>query len=93
MLFLRCQVEAFAFSDKKWGSAEALDAEFTRREKEKAAKKDKKFAKGLQKLRNSTKTNIWHKRVEAEHRHQFGEVEDSVQRCIECGFETEVEVF
>ena len=25
MLYLRCQVEAYAFSDKKWGSAAALD--------------------------------------------------------------------
>lgn len=99
MLFLRCQVEAFAFSDKKWGSAEALDAEFARREAEKTDKKSKKFAKKLQELRKKTKTNIWHKRVEGEHRHEFGEAivvneqGDQAQRCIECGFEVEVEVF
>lgn len=99
MLFLRCQVEAFAFSDKKWGSAEALDAEFDRREKEKADKKSKKFAKKLQELRKRTKTNVWHKRIEGEHKHTFGEPfvanarGDQVQRCEECGFEVEVETF
>ena len=40
-LFLRCQVEAFAWS--KWGSPEALDKEFERREQEKKDKKEKKY--------------------------------------------------
>ena len=40
MLFLRCQVEEFAW--KKWGSPEALDVEFERREKERKKKKSKK---------------------------------------------------
>jgi DNA-repair protein complementing XP-A cells len=40
-LYLRCQVEEFAWS--KWGSPEALDAEFERREKEKKEKKEKKY--------------------------------------------------
>lgn len=97
MLFLRCQVEEFAFSDKKWGSPEALDAEFERREAEKKEKKSKKFAKKLQELRKKTKTNVWHRRQEAEHQHSFVDVEnsqgDKVQRCEECGFEVEVESF
>lgn len=97
MLFLRCQVEDFAFSDKKWGSPEALDAEFERREAEKKEKKSKKFAKKLQELRKKTKTNVWHRRQEAEHQHAFVDVEnssgDKVQRCEECGFEVEVESF
>ncbi|BGO97169.1 Hydrophilic protein [Rhodotorula toruloides ATCC 204091] len=97
MLFLRCQVEEFAFSDKKWGSPEALDAEFERREAEKKEKKSKKFAKKLQELRKKTKTNVWHRRQEAEHQHAFVDVEnsrgDKVQRCEECGFEVEVESF
>ncbi|GAA6043065.1 hypothetical protein JCM8097_005146 [Rhodosporidiobolus ruineniae] len=92
MLFLRCQVEDYAFSSKKWGSPEALDAEFERREAEKKDKKSKKFAKKLQELRKKTKTNVWHRRVEAEHRHEFEQLE-GVQRCVECGFEVESEVF
>jgi len=43
MLYLRCQVEDFAW--KKWGSLapEALDAEWERRAEEKKKKKVKKF--------------------------------------------------
>ncbi|GAA5932852.1 hypothetical protein JCM10213_009226 [Rhodosporidiobolus nylandii] len=97
MLFLRCQVEEYAFSDKKWGSPEALDAEFERREAEKKDKKSKKFAKKLQELRKKTKTNVWHRRVDAEHKHEFEDVQDedgeTVQRCKQCGFEVDVEVF
>lgn len=96
MLFLRSQVEAFAFSPKKWGSPEALDAEFARREEEKKAKKTKKFEAKLHDLRKKTRTNVWHKRVEEKHEHVFGaegEGDDGVQRCEECGFEVEVEVF
>jgi DNA-repair protein complementing XP-A cells len=93
MLFLRLQVEAYAFSEAKWGSPEALDAEFERREEEKRIKKGKKFDKQLKELRKKTKTNVWHKRVEGEHKHVFGEGGGDVQRCEECGFEVEVEVF
>ena len=99
MLFLRLQVEAFAFSDRKWGSPEALDDEFARRELEKKDKKAKKFETKLRELRKKTRTNVWHKRVDAEHRHEFGEGTtfnregNDVQTCAECGFEIEVEVF
>lgn len=98
MLFLRCQVEAYAFSAAKWGSPEALDAEFEKREAEKKEKKSKKFAKKLAELRKKTKTNVWHRRADAEHRHEFEDVEDEEsgevgQRCKECGFEVDVEVF
>ncbi|BGP37340.1 DNA repair protein rad14 [Rhodotorula kratochvilovae] len=97
MLFLRCQVEEYAFSDKKWGSPEALDAEFERREQDKKDKKSKKFAKKLSELRKKTKTNVWHRRQDAEHRHEFEDGQNGagehVQRCVECGFETQVEVF
>ncbi|KAH0133329.1 DNA repair protein, partial [Aureobasidium melanogenum] len=34
MLYLRYQVEEYAFSDKKWGSPEALDEEFEKRQAE-----------------------------------------------------------
>ena len=99
MLYLRCQVEAFAFSDKKWGSGEALDAEFERREKEKKKKKGKKFEDKLKELRKRTRTNIWHKRQDERHVHDFS---DGVVRnldgtekevCKECGFEVAVETF
>ncbi|GAA5921593.1 hypothetical protein JCM1841_000144 [Sporobolomyces salmonicolor] len=98
MLFLRCQVEAYAFSPAKWGSEAALDAEFERREAEKKDKKSKTFAKKLGELRKKTKTNVWHKRVEAEHRHEFEDVEregggPSVQQCVVCGLVSEVEHF
>ncbi len=57
MLFLRCQVEDFAW--KKWGSAEELDAEYERRVAEKKRKKNKKFEQGLRDLRRRTKEGIW----------------------------------
>ncbi|GAA6061426.1 hypothetical protein JCM10212_002007 [Sporobolomyces blumeae] len=97
MLFLRCQVEAYAFSDKKWGSEEALDAEFERRERDKRDKKSKKFEKKLVELRKKTKTNVWHKRVEEAHVHEFVDATKDdgshVQRCETCGVEVEVESF
>ena len=91
MLFLREQVEAYAFSDAKWGSAEALDAEFERREEEKKKKKNKKFEASLRDLRRRTATNKYHQRKEAEHTHTFSEDTytnaqgQSVQSCSECG--------
>ena len=45
MLFLRMQVEAYAF--EKWGSPEALDEEFENRERDKRERKERKFQKGL----------------------------------------------
>ncbi|CAG7852539.1 DNA repair protein rad14 {ECO:0000305} AltName: Full=XP-A family homolog rhp14 {ECO:0000303/PubMed:11408483} [Serendipita indica DSM 11827] len=102
MLFLRYQVEEFAW--KKWGSPEALDKEFYRREEEKRRKKSKKFERGLKELRRKTREGIWQKRKDEEHVHDFGPVlvdddEDGEgeglgkQRCKECGFEIEVEEF
>ena len=46
-LYLRFQVEEYAFGDKKWGSAEALDAEFARRETEKRTRKSDVTRPGL----------------------------------------------
>jgi DNA-repair protein complementing XP-A cells len=96
MLYLRYQVEEFAM--KKWGSEEALDKEFERRVEEKKKKRNKKFEDGLRDLRRRTKESIWQKRRDEEHKHEFGVVEyldgeAGVQRCIECGFEIEVEEF
>ncbi|KAI2616230.1 DNA repair protein [Hypoxylon sp. NC1633] len=59
MLFLRCQVEEYAFGDKKWGSAEALDAEFERRETEKKKRKEAKFKEKLLDLKKRTRTDAY----------------------------------
>ncbi|KAF3766436.1 DNA repair protein [Cryphonectria parasitica EP155] len=55
MLFLRFQVEEYAFNTK-WGSAEALDAEFEKRETNKKKQKDKKFKERLFELKRKTRT-------------------------------------
>ncbi|PPQ90418.1 hypothetical protein CVT25_014936 [Psilocybe cyanescens] len=73
MLFLRCQVEDFAW--KKWGSPEALDAEFKRRTAEKDKKKNKKFEQSLKELRKRTKEGVWQRRKDAEHKHVFSQVQ------------------
>lgn len=76
MLFLRCQVEQYAFSDAKWGSEEGLDAEFQRRQDEKSRKRGKKFMDGLKDLRKRTRDSVWQKRKDAEHQHEFVPVEE-----------------
>ena len=58
MLFLRYQVEEYAFS-KKWGSAEALDAEFNRREADKKRRKEDKFKSKLQELKKKTRVDAY----------------------------------
>ena len=63
MLYLRCQVEDYAFSQKKWASPEALDVEFTRRETDKKRRKEDKFRTKLQDLKKRT-------RVEAHRRNR-----------------------
>ncbi|KAN0060437.1 DNA repair protein rad14 [Thecaphora frezii] len=96
MLFCRKQVEAFAFSDAKWGSEENLDAEFERREEEKARKRGLKFQQRLADLRKRTRDNVWQKRKDEEHVHQWEEVEvrgHTKQRCVDCQYEIDVEVF
>ena len=98
MLYLRKQVEAFAFSDKKWGSEEALDAEFERREAEKKRKKGAKFEARLRDLRRKTKESAWLKRQDNEHVHAFGDgvftdADGKSSQMCECGFAIEVEVF
>ena len=96
MLFLRCQVEEFAW--KKWGSPEALDAEYHRRVEEKKKKKHKKFEEGLRDLRRKTREGVWQMRKDAEHVHIYGTIEKGEngigkQICHECGFTVEVEEF
>ncbi|KAG6832242.1 hypothetical protein H0H92_004207 [Tricholoma furcatifolium] len=95
MLYLRCQVEEFAW--KKWGSPEALDAEYERRVADKKNKKNKKFEQGLKELRKRTKEGVWQRRRDEEHKHVFGALEKgpdgiSQQVCHTCGFTVDVEV-
>ena len=96
MLYLRCQVEDFAW--KKWGSPEAMDAEYERRMAEKKSKKNKKFEEGLRDLRRRTREGIWQQRRDKEHKHIFGGVEadgngSGKQVCHECEFTIDVEEF
>lgn len=59
MLYLRFQVEEYAFSARKWGSPEALDAEFERRQKEAKDRKEKKFRNKLQELKKRTRVDAY----------------------------------
>lgn len=108
MLFLRCQVEEYAYSAAKWGSEQGLDQEFERREEEKSRKRGKKFQDSLKELRKRTRDNVWQRRRDEEHRHEWvdleeGEGEDGdaagqdsgvkKQVCNGCGSVIEVEVF
>ncbi|EME82163.1 uncharacterized protein MYCFIDRAFT_65246 [Pseudocercospora fijiensis CIRAD86] len=61
MLYLRCQVEEYAFSDQKWGSAEGLDAEYERRAKETKERKEKKFRNKLNELKKRTRVEAYKK--------------------------------
>lgn len=65
MLFLRYQVEDYAFSDKKWGSSEALDAEFEKRENEKKRRKEAKFKSKLHDLKKRTRVEAYRRSREA----------------------------
>ncbi|KAJ9131347.1 DNA repair protein RAD14 [Pleurostoma richardsiae] len=58
MLFLRYQVEDYAFNHK-WGSPEALDAEFERRETDKKRRKEAKFKEKLLDLKRKTRTEAY----------------------------------
>jgi DNA-repair protein complementing XP-A cells len=58
-LFLRYQVEEYAFSEKKWGSSAAMDAEFERREVEKKKRKDAKFRSKLADLKKRTRVEAY----------------------------------
>jgi DNA-repair protein complementing XP-A cells len=58
MLFLRYQVEDYAFNTK-WGSPEALDAEFERREAAKKKRKEDKFRDRLLDLKKKTRADAF----------------------------------
>lgn len=92
MLFLRCQVEAYAFSDAKWKSAEGLDAEYERRTQERARKRTRKFQQGLERLRKRTiRDNLWQQRRDAEHVHEWAPLGPTQQQCRGCGQRITVE--
>ncbi|KAI9846744.1 MAG: hypothetical protein M1838_001151 [Thelocarpon superellum] len=59
MLYLRYQIEAYAFSAKKWGSPEALDKEFEHRESEKKRRKEDKFRSKLHELKKRTRVEAY----------------------------------
>jgi len=58
-LYLRYQVEEYAFSDRKWGSSNALDEEFERRQTDKKARKERKFKEKLIDLKRKTRTEAY----------------------------------
>ncbi|OIW22934.1 DNA repair protein [Coniochaeta ligniaria NRRL 30616] len=104
MLFLRFQVEEYAFT-KKWGSADGLDAEFEKREADKRSRKETKFKEKLLDLKKKTRTDRWIKdragkklgdvagRAER-HVHEWGRTVENekgmtVKTCLSCGMEVE----
>lgn len=62
MLFLRCQVEEYAVKSK-WGSSEALDAEYERREAQKKARKERQFKEKLLDLKRKTRTDAFRRQA------------------------------
>ena len=103
MLYLRYQVEEYAFSPKKWGSPEALDAEFEKRESEKKRRKEAKFKSKLQDLKKRTRVDAYRRSRKVgddlssgrRHTHQWGrsvenpETGIGVKTCVDCGMEVE----
>lgn len=88
-LFLRYQVEDYAFSPQKWGSPEALDAEFEKRESDKKRRKEEKFKTKLKELKKKTRTDAYRRNSAAggnaggdfgqrigkeKHEHEWGEM-------------------
>ncbi|KAI9178891.1 DNA repair protein rad14 [Blastocladiella emersonii ATCC 22665] len=67
-LYLRGEIEKYAI--EKWGSLDAMDAEYARREDDKVKRKEAKFKKKLAQLRNATRTSLWAEQEEA-HVHVF----------------------
>lgn len=100
-LYLRFQVEAVAF--KKWGGGEGLDAEFSKREDEKARKKEKVFLERMKDLRKRTRTSTWKADASGArsistsstaHEHEFmTENADGEQQCNICGLVVAIEEF
>ncbi|KAJ5104306.1 hypothetical protein NUU61_001653 [Penicillium alfredii] len=73
MLYLRYQVEEYAFSTKKWGSTEALDAEFERRESDKKRRRETKFKNKLQDLKKRTRVEAYRRNRQGASGGEFGD--------------------
>ncbi|KAF2847232.1 DNA repair protein-like protein rad14 [Plenodomus tracheiphilus IPT5] len=73
-LFLRLQVEAYAFSPKKWGSAAALDEEYEKRQNVTKERKQKKFKNKLDQLKKRTRAEAYKRASLAGGEAQFGQV-------------------
>lgn len=71
-LFLRLQVEAYAFSPAKWGSSEALDEEYVKRQKISKERKQKKFKNKLEDLKKRTRVEAY-KRARLGGEAEFGQ--------------------
>ncbi|KAF8861436.1 DNA repair protein [Acephala macrosclerotiorum] len=92
MLFLRYQVEEYAFKTK-WGSAEALDAEFVKREEDKKKRKEAKFQTKLLELKKKTRTESYRRNNKAggkvgqfgdriaggKHEHEWGQTVENAE--------------
>jgi DNA-repair protein complementing XP-A cells len=72
-LYMRCQVEEYAFSEKRWGSAEALDAEFERRAAETKRRKEVKFKNKLAELKKRTKYESHKRNIKGQQGGTFGQ--------------------
>lgn len=73
-LFLRLQVEAYAFSPAKWGSPEALDEEYEKRREVSKARKEKKFKNKLEDLKKRTRVEAYKRaRLQGGSDAQFGQ--------------------
>lgn len=101
-LFLRYQIEAFAF--QKWGSAEALDKEWLRREEMKKNRKEKRWTNKLKEMRKRLRAEEITKSLRTadrtnKHTHEWCEpikLDDNnlyKKRCTLCGMEVEEMMF
>lgn len=93
-LYLRCQVEEYAFSEKRWGSAQALDEEFERRQTEKKVRKEKKFKSKLADLKKRTRVEAYQRSRkggggnfgddlgDGQHSHEYGRAVDNPETGI-----------
>ncbi|CCK72026.1 DNA repair protein RAD14 KNAG_0I02400 [Huiozyma naganishii CBS 8797] len=96
-LFVRCEVERFASS--KWGSLEALDAEWERRETDRRDRKTRKYDREIKQMRLRTRAQEFTKKYHRgkygpRHTHEFvtregpKDIEGTVtRRCTGCGLE------
>ena len=72
MLYLRYQVEEYAFSEAKWGSAEKLDEEFEKRLLVSKDRKEKNFKNRLKELKKRTRVEAY-KRARSGGGGEFGD--------------------